>query len=470
MSRRTDTSIPLDLDALRVPSGPHSYELRTGSPFSVFRNVKAAARAVAVAALLGIAACATTASGSAAAKPASGSPVAAAPAAPGGPAAAPPPPVPPAGGSPAGAPPPPPSGPPPSPPAPSAAGPAPYIPTGAMPATPGVSLFRPVPDEKFVEWRGADSTNTLRVQIDRSRRRLFLATTPGAPFTLHAGCPPYWDLEMPGIPAGVTPDDAVLNATITPRMPDRGTFDVTGQASTREGQVVTAGFDCVARDVSGAELDRESLSATVASIGGVQGRGAGVPGTPAPFPFRGNTSHEGLDGNDESAGPLFAEAALALARNIKGSPENNPAVDLDFGVDPINGDSAVAHAQLGARLRAARVTEDVDTVNDSGATVATDGKVTGNTFCGFARGAWAPRLGKYVRAVFGGGPGLCHAQRLETGPNSDIPAATGVAGEVDAGIQVGGDHFGGKAGYEATFGGNDAFQTHGPFLGFFIHH
>lgn len=451
MSRQPDTSRPLDLDALNKPSGPHTYEVSPGNSVLRFlRDVKAAARTVAAVACLGFAACATTASGKAAVAP-TAPPAAAVPPVPGGPAPAPPP------------------GPPPPPAAGHAAAPVvPYIPSGAMPGTPGVSLFRPVPDDgRFVEWRGADSTNTLRVQIDHSRRRLFLATTPGAPFALHGGCPPYWDVEMAGLPAGTSPDDAVLNPTVTGRMPDRGTFDVTGQASTREGQVVTAGFDCVGRDGTGAEVDRERLTATVASMGGVQGRGSASGSPAAPFPFRGNAPHGGGSDEESSGGPVFAEAALAVARPISNGSDNNPALDIDVGVDPVNGSDWNEHAQLGGRFRAARAFEKVDTVNDAGKTVATGGEITGNTFCGFLRGAWAPEIARRVRAVLGGGPGVCHAQAIKTGPNSDIPGVTGVAGEVDAGIQVGGQNFGGKAGWEATFGGQDAFQTHGPFVGLY---
>jgi hypothetical protein len=70
-----------------------------------------------------------------------------------------------------------------------------------------------------------------------------------------------------------------------------------------------------------------------------------------------------------------------------------------------------------------------------------------------------------VRGLFGLSGGVCHTEQLVTGPQTDVPSATDVAAMVDAGIHVGTDNFGGKAGWQVTVGPHHADQTHGGFLG-----
>lgn len=360
------------------------------------------------------------------------------------------------GGSPAaavpvGSPPPPPAGPPAGSPPPPPAPPA-YIP----PPGSGDLFHSAAPEEQFCEWEGGRGTNVVRVQIDKNRRRILIVITAGSVFYLDGGVPPGWNLDTKS--ADPTTGPSRVFHMVTERNLARGTFTVMGYAPDRARGTVVGQFDCVKPGGKGGVVDRHSLTATVVSVGGTPGGS----GTPDPFFFRGNLPRSGdSESDDESRAPtpVFAEGALALARPIKGAPTSNLALDLDVGVEPVSGEGWAERAQLGLRGRVHRNSEHIETA-DGGT-----GDVTGSTFCGFVRGAWVPRVTQYVRGLLGLGAGVCHAQRLETGPDTDISAATGVAATVDVGIQVGTPNFGGKAGWELTAGGHDAFQTHSGFLG-----
>ncbi|GEM_PF-3777366 len=436
-----------------VKSPAHKASYTIDSPNSVaafLRNARRTARGVGAALALTLAACAATgaASGSLKGPGAPASPAAVAPLAP--PAAPPP------------APPPVPLPVPPAAPAPPvvapALPPAPFVPPAAH------GLFRPAaPEEQFVEWEGGRSPNLLRVVVDKARRRIYLATGTGSVFFLDGGCPPGWELDLKGADPSRGPERVFH--TVTDRDPARGTFTVMGTASSRARGRDVGKFDCVKRDEAGAEVDRESLTATVDAVGGAPGTSPGV--APDPFFFRGDPprSEAGAEASGESEAPssstpVFVEAALAVSRPINGPQGNNLAVDVDGGVEPLHGDSWAESAQLGGRLRFAQVPETIATA-DGGT-----GDVKGKTFFGFLRGAWTPRIvSRYVHGVLGLGVGLGHAQRLETGPDTDVPGKTGVAGMIDGGIRVGTESFGARAGWEATMGNDDALQSHGPFIG-----
>lgn len=413
------------------------------------RNAQRIARGVGAALALSLAACATTGTASGALTAAPSGPAAGAPTT--SPSAALPPVAPPPAAAPRPVAPPPVA----PPPVVTAPPPASFVPPAAH------GLFHTAaPEEQFVEWEGGRSPNLSRVVVDKTRRKIYLATGTGSVFFLDGGCPPGWDLDLGGVDPSTGPERVFH--TVTSRDPARGTFMVMGTASTRAGGRDVGQFDCVKKDAAGVEVDRESLTATVDAVGGAPGTSPGT--APDPFFFRGNPPRSEV-GTEKSEGassstPVFVEAALADSRPITGPQGNNFAVDADVGFEPVHGDSWAEGAQFGGRFRFAQVPETITTA-DGGT-----GDVKGKTFFGFLRGAWNPRIvGEYVRGFLGLGVGVGHAQRLETGPNTDVPAVTGVAGMVDAGIQAGAPNFGVKAGWEGTMGNNDALQTHGPFLG-----
>lgn len=295
------------------------------------------------------------------------------------------------------------------------------------------------PRDHLAEILRVEGPSIVNTQIDETRKSVRVAASPGSPVNVQVGCPSDWRLDSGAEPAA-TSEHGVVHGTL----PRTGVHNAALFAPVRVGETQTARLACVKGD------DREDLAVAVTA----------VAGAPDDDPSVGDFSYRG---NDYI--PPFERPGPGMPVELAASMLD---VDGDIGglfsaeVDPVANGTWWGHFPIGLTYRVGRIHEEVN---------ARDGskkEVSQAAHCGFIGGGWNPILNEHVvdvRAEVEAGMGICGAEAIKTGPNTEVPEVTDVALRGAVGIQVGGQHLAMRVGVDGVRSDKAALQNLGVNMG-----